>query len=111
MSENTYGQKDPNETEGVRGDDAQSVAREFLGHVGSRIKNFAGRMRAETLQETVRNTTTKVADGLESAGGYLEEQKFENVVNDVGNVIRRYPIQSVLIGLTVGIFLARRSGK
>jgi hypothetical protein len=68
-------------------------------------------MRDGSLQETVRGTTTKVAGGLESAGSYLEEQKFEHIVSDVTNVIRRYPVQSVLIGLTVGFFLARKGGK
>jgi len=112
--ESTNGQKE-SENQGGLGDEAQraadSAAREFLVHLGRRIKDVAGKMRDESLQETVRSTTTKVADGLESAGSYLEEQKFERIVSDVTNVIRRYPVQSVLIGLTVGFFLARKGGK
>ncbi|MGH7845201.1 MAG: hypothetical protein ACREQW_08535 [Candidatus Binatia bacterium] len=87
---------------------ADSVAGEFLIHLGHRIKDIAGKMRDESLQEAVRSTTTRIADGLESAGRYLEEEKFDNVVTDV---IRRYPVQSVFAGMAVGFFLARKGGK
>jgi hypothetical protein len=65
-------------------------------------------MRDDSLHEAVRTTTNKVADKLERAGSYLEEGKVENMVNDVVSVIRKYPVQSVLLGVAAGFFAARR---
>jgi hypothetical protein len=48
-----------------------------------------------------------VADTLSAAGSYLQEKKVEHVAGDVADLIQRYPIPSLLIGLGIGYFLAR----
>jgi hypothetical protein len=88
--------------------DAESVAAELIMQLGRRAKDLAGRMREESLHQAFRNTTNTIADTIETAGGYLEERRFENVVDDVVAAIRKYPVPSVLLGVTVGLFLARR---
>jgi hypothetical protein len=83
-------------------------AREMTSTVGHKVRELAGRLRERSPHESVRTTTNKVADTLETAGSYLEEKSFESMAEDLAGVIRRYPIQSVLVGIGVGLLLARR---
>ena len=87
--------------------EAATRAREIASKVGHKVKELAEKVREKSPHETVRETTYKVADKLESAGSYLEEKDFGNMINDVGSLIRRYPWKSLLIGVGVGFFLAR----
>jgi hypothetical protein len=48
-----------------------------------------------------------VADTLGAAGSYLQEKNLEHMAGDVSDLIRRYPIPSLLIGLGIGYLLAR----
>jgi hypothetical protein len=48
-----------------------------------------------------------VAGGLESASSYLQEKAYENIATDLTAVIRRYPVQSLLVGVGLGYVLAR----
>jgi phage-related tail protein len=48
-----------------------------------------------------------VAAKLESGGGYLEANGLKGVGEDVTNLIRRNPVPALLIGVGVGILLAR----
>jgi hypothetical protein len=83
-------------------------AREMTSTVGHKVRELAGRLREKSPHEGVRSTTNKVADTLETAGTYLEEKSFENMTEDLAGVIRRYPLQSVLVGIGIGLLLARR---
>ena len=87
---------------------ADRVASELIAQLGRKVRDVAGKMRENSLHEAVRTTTNKVADKLESAGSYLEEGKVGNMVNDVVSVIKKYPVQSVLLGVAAGFFAARR---
>ncbi|MGH7846057.1 MAG: hypothetical protein ACREQW_12935 [Candidatus Binatia bacterium] len=102
------------ETAGQAADQAQesaseaaSKAREIASKVGHKVKELAEKVRERSPHETVRETTYKVANKLESAGSYLEDKDFESMINDVGSLIRRYPWKSLLIGVGVGFLLAR----
>jgi hypothetical protein len=83
-------------------------AREMTTTVGHKVRELAGRIRERAPHEGVRNTTDKVAEKLERAGCYLEETSFEGMADDLAGVIRRYPLQSVLIGIGIGFLLSRR---
>jgi hypothetical protein len=83
-------------------------AKEMTSNLGHKVKEFAGRIRERSPQEGVRNTTTKFADTLETAGTYLEEKSFEGMADDLAGVIRRYPLQAVLVGVGIGFLLSRR---
>ena len=48
-----------------------------------------------------------VAQGLEGAGSYLQQHGFGDMADDLGDVIRRFPIPAVLIGIGVGFLLAK----
>jgi hypothetical protein len=83
-------------------------AREVTSNLGHKVREFAGRLREKSPHEGVRTTTNKVADKLETAGTYLEEKSFEGMAGDVADVIRRYPLQSLLVGIGIGFLLSRR---
>jgi hypothetical protein len=57
----------------------------------------------------IRTSANKVADGLDSASYYLQERKFEHLGEDLRGLVRRYPIQSLLVGFGLGFLLAGRS--
>jgi hypothetical protein len=48
-----------------------------------------------------------VANSLESAGRYLEEEGLKGMADDVTNLIRRNPVPAVLIGVGIGFLVAR----
>jgi uncharacterized protein YjbJ (UPF0337 family) len=61
----------------------------------------------ESAQGALSTAATAVAGGVESASSYLQEKKFEEMATDLTTLIRRYPIQSLLIGVGLGYVLAR----
>ena len=87
-------------------------ANEAAPRLGERIKSLAGVIREKAPREgKVGTTATKVAGGLESASSYLQEKKFDHLGEDFTGLIRRYPLQSLLVGLGLGFWLAGRNKK
>ena len=99
---------------------AASKVREFAAGAASRASDAAEALgnRAGSLAETVRRrgpqsgplrqVATATADRLESGAAYLRERRFENLGQELTATIRRYPLQSVLIGAGLGFILSRR---
>ena len=73
--------------------------------VGERMSALANQGRQGT--EALGEAATSVAERLGGAGSYLQEVSFDEMVHDLATVVRRYPLQSVLIGVGVGYLLAR----
>jgi hypothetical protein len=48
----------------------------------------------------------RVAGTTDSIGGYLQDHDLEAMADDVANVIRRHPLESMLVGLGVGFTIA-----
>src|SRR5215475_2716462 len=89
---------------------AAKKANEAAPVIGEKVKSLASVIRGKAPREGKMGTTaTKVAGGLESASTYLQEKKFEHLGEDVKGLVRRYPLQSLLVGLGLGLLLARRS--
>jgi len=87
---------------------ASSPANQATSAVGEQLGSLAGTMRDKAPGEgTAGRAATAVADTLSAAGSYLQEKKVEHVAGDVADLIRRYPIPSLLIGLGIGYLLAR----
>lgn len=51
----------------------------------------------------------KAADTLERAGSYLQEQDLREIRHDLEDLIRRHPLEAVLLGVGVGYLLARNT--
>ena len=78
--------------------------------VGETMSSWAGTIRESAPQEGTMGSAAKtVANQLDNAGSYLQDKTFENMARDVTALIRRYPIQSLLVGLGIGYLFSRRS--
>lgn len=56
------------------------------------------------------NASQTVAQSVRDSGDYLQNAKFSGMADDVTELIRRNPLPSILIAISVGWFLARRLG-
>ncbi len=61
----------------------------------------------ETVAGKANEAATAVRSGVEKASSYFQEKTLDSMGADVTALVRKYPIQSVLIGIGVGIWLAR----
>jgi len=78
--------------------------------VGEKISSLAGTIRENVPQEgTIGSAAQTVANQLDNAGSYLQDKALGNMTQDVSELIRRYPIPSLLIGVGIGYLLSRRS--
>jgi uncharacterized protein YjbJ (UPF0337 family) len=91
---------------------AAKKANEAAPVIGGKMKSLASVIREKAPRAgKIGTTATKVAGGLESASDYLQEKKFDHLGEDFRGLVRRYPLQSLLIGLGLGFLLAGRKKK
>jgi len=98
----------------TRAQELSTAAAEKVGGatkaVGEKMSSLAGTLRGSAPQEgTIGSAAQTVANQLDNAGSYLQDNTFENMARDVTGLIRRYPIQSLLIGVGIGYLFSRRS--
>ena len=78
--------------------------------VGEKMSSLAGTIRENVPQEgTIGSAAQTVANQLDNAGSYLQDKALGNMTQDVSELIRRYPIPSLLIGVGIGYLLSRRA--
>jgi len=53
------------------------------------------------------NASGMVADSLDNAGRYLQEEGIVGMAEDVTELIRRNPIPAMLVGVGIGYMLAK----
>jgi uncharacterized protein YjbJ (UPF0337 family) len=58
-----------------------------------------------------RETTAGVASGLETAGSYLKEKDFGNIAADFAGLVRKHPVQALLIGAGLIYLLSRSTNR
>jgi len=80
------------------GDKAEAA----LSTAGGRMASWGESLRQQPPSGMLGTAAAAVAGPLEAGGHYLQEHDLNAMLNDVGSVIRRYPMQSILIGLGVG---------
>lgn len=91
------------------GEEAATRVSQAASSMGGRIRSAAESVRETTSAEgPVAHAANSVADKLDRIGGYLEEQDLAGVRDDVEGIIRRYPVETLLVGLGMGYLLARR---
>jgi hypothetical protein len=61
----------------------------------------------QSAEGAIGTAATAVADGLQSASSYLQEKEFAAMATDLTALMRRYPVQSLLVGVGLGYVLAR----
>ena len=84
-----------------RADDATTTVGEKMTDVAQTIRDKA------PMSGPVANAADTAANTLERAGSYLQEQDLADMRSDLEGIIRRHPIESLLVGLGVGYLLAR----
>jgi len=76
--------------------------------VGAGMESLGGAIREhEPKQGMLHNAGEAVADKLEGGGRYLEEHGLKGIGADITSMIRKHPIPALLVGVGVGVLLAR----
>jgi uncharacterized protein YjbJ (UPF0337 family) len=89
---------------------AAKKANEAAPLIGEKMESLATSIRERAPRDgTLGTASTKMAEGLDSASYYLKEKKFEYLGEDLLGLIRRYPLQSLLVGFGLGLLLAVRT--
>lgn len=96
-------------------DRAQQVGSQVADRADAATTTVGGKM--SDIAQTIRDnapTSGPVADAadtaahtLERAGSYLQQQDLNDIRADLEGIIRRHPMESLLIGLGIGYLLAR----
>jgi ElaB/YqjD/DUF883 family membrane-anchored ribosome-binding protein len=85
-------------------------ADETLSRVGDRMSSWGSTIREKAPHEgLVGSAASSVADQLQAGGQYLRQHGLGDMTDDVSNVIRHYPVQSVLVALGLGFFFGMAS--
>lgn len=82
---------------------ASRAADDLTTSVGKRLTSYSESLR-ERGEEGVSG---RAASTLDSVGSYLQERDVEAMAHDVTNVIRKHPVESMLVGLGFGFLLGR----
>ncbi len=96
-------------------DKAQDLGAQAVDRADAATTSVGGKMTdaAQALRDNapssgpLANAAGTAADTLEQAGSDLKEQDLADMRADVEGIIRRYPVQSLLVGLGLGYLLAR----
>jgi hypothetical protein len=76
--------------------------------VGERLGSAADTLRSTLPQEgRFGGAVRAVSESLEASGNYLQEQGLSGAIDEVESLIRRYPIQALLLGAGLGYVLSR----
>jgi uncharacterized protein YjbJ (UPF0337 family) len=87
---------------------AATITSQPISAVGEKMGSLAGVIREKAPHEgTMGTTATTVAEKLDAAGSYLQAKNLDHMMGDLSDVLRRYPIPSLLVGLGIGYLLAR----
>lgn len=75
--------------------------------LGRKMNAFADTLRRNVPQgSSVGSATHIVANRLSAASSYLEEHTFADMRNEATSLIRRYPVQALLVGFGVGYLVS-----
>jgi hypothetical protein len=76
--------------------------------VGAGMESLGDAIRQrEPAQGMLHNAGEAIANKLESGGHYLEHQGLKGMGEDITNLIRRNPVPALLIGVGMGVLIAR----
>lgn len=86
------------------------VADDVAGAAGSGLTNLSQGLKDHGPREgMLGQATSSVAEGLDNAGKYLQEQGLSGAAEDMTNMIRKHPIPAILIAAGVGFIVAQLS--
>jgi ElaB/YqjD/DUF883 family membrane-anchored ribosome-binding protein len=86
----------------AKADEGMTKAAEGVGQAADML-----RQRGEQTGGTVGTAATTVADKLDSAGSYLQEKDTDQLLQDLESLIRRKPVESLLVAAGAGFVLSK----
>ena len=90
------------------GDDMADRANTATTTVGEKMSDVAETIRQKApTSGPIADAADTAADTLQRAGTYLQQQDLSDIRADIEGLIRRHPLESLLVGLGVGYLLAR----
>ena len=90
------------------GDEAANRADVVTTTVGEKMTDVAGVIRQKApASGPIADAADTAADTLQRAGTYLQQQDLADIRADLEGLIRRHPLESLLVGLGLGYLLAR----
>jgi hypothetical protein len=85
---------------------AGDKAEDTLHSVGQGMTSLAGTLRQNAPQGgPLASAAGTVAEQLDAGGRYLREHDFGDIGEDLSNVVRRYPIASLMCVFGVGVLM------
>ncbi|MCW5798670.1 MAG: hypothetical protein LZF60_80109 [Nitrospira sp.] len=88
--------------------DTASSVEHMAKRAGDAVESAAERVREHLSQDsTAGEAADAVARKVKETSVYLQEQGIGGVVEDLEILIRRYPLQALLLGLGCGYLLSR----
>jgi hypothetical protein len=84
-------------------------AEESIGSIGHTVDSATEALK-DTLHRTKRSARLAmktVSEGIRTSTDYLAGKGIVGAIEDVEALIRRYPLQALLIGLSMGYLLSR----
>ncbi len=97
------------EKAGAVGDKAQQSADQGMDKAASGLGQAADMLRQQGEQRsgTTATAATKTAEKLEGASQYLKEKDTDQVLTDLESLVRRKPVESLLVAAGVGFVLSK----
>jgi len=89
------------------GDQASDKADAAMSATGAKMETLAQTVRQNAPAGKVGEYATTAANAIERGGNYLQASDLSDVQIDIEQIIRRRPVESLLVGLGVGFLLAR----
>jgi len=91
-------------------ENVQHATEQGMDKAASAAEGLAGTLREKADQLPGDRTTElayQAAGGLERGAEYLRDADLNNIRGDVETMIRKYPMQSIAVGIAAGFLLAR----
>jgi hypothetical protein len=86
---------------------AEDNAASPIATAGQKINEFADTLRERAPEGKVGELVSNAAGALEKSGDYFGSASLDSMRGDMESLIRRYPVQSLAVGLGIGFLMAR----
>ena len=91
--------------------DVGKKADSLTASAGAGIQQWGDRLSKNASHEGVLGSASQaVAKAVKDGGEYLEDAKLSGITEDIAQLVRRNPIQAVLIAIGLGWFVGRKLG-
>jgi ElaB/YqjD/DUF883 family membrane-anchored ribosome-binding protein len=90
----------------VLGSTALDKTNEGIAGLGHQMSALAGTVRqAASSEGRIGSAATTLADNLDAGGQYLEQNRLQDMGQDLTKLVRDYPVQAILIGFGLGCLI------